>query len=89
MLAFSTQFLRPKLTTRKDDTVISITGRPRRNWTGAIRAFGDGCLLRLDDRDDPEFWIEVAIDGDEVQRIAAELKRETEQRGVVRRIKYA
>ncbi len=61
--------------------MISIAGRPRRNWYASIRAWGDGCVLRLDDRDDPEFWIEVAIDGAEVFRIASELQEEARQRG--------
>lgn len=61
--------------------MISIAGRPRRNWDGSIRVLGEGAVLRLDDRDDPEFWLEVAIDAEEIERIASELVVEALERG--------
>lgn len=41
--------------------MIRISGRPRRNWTCTARQQDGTLTVRLDDRDDPEFWTEIVL----------------------------
>jgi len=60
--------------------MIKIAGRPRRNWECTVRAVEETIVIRLDDRDDPEFWTEVVLDGLEMEQLWVELFMQHEQR---------
>lgn len=41
--------------------MISISGRPRREWDATLAEVGGALVLRIEDRADREFWLEVSI----------------------------
>ena len=53
--------------------MITVSGRPRRNWDCSVRHTEGQILVRLDDRDDPAFWIEILCDWEDTEGFLADL----------------
>lgn len=56
--------------------MITIAGRPRRTWVTKASVCGEGTVIRIEDARDPEFWLDVQLDREDVKQMLADIDLE-------------